>query len=520
MKRKRKVMPNTKEEHLHIRVAKGVVWNYINKILEFGIAACFSIIVGRTLGPKIYGSYNLIMSFTATLILFFSFGFESIMNKFIPQLNRKGFYKNILKLYKDLFVKRLIILLFLALVVFIASSFFSDYFSEKVFLELRILIVCVLLAIGLKDMMVAFFTSLLRIREITIIRTISQILGLGIVITLFLLVSPSLEAVLWSFLLSIMCLLFIGWVIFKKSFGNSNESFNEIKRQPSDKIISQEMIKFGFYIWLINISTFLINGQINLLLLGALLKDTLQVGYYSTALLFGYLPGVFISALAGIFLPILSEVNIKQGKEGLSKIINGLAKMLILTLIPIIFFLGWFTKPIILAALGEKFIPSVPLIQVYTIFAALGVLGLTHLTTNTLYTVGLERIVLVVRVICGILNIGLVFILVPPFGAVGAVLSLCISVIITQSTEFIIVCRNVRSFYPLIFSLKVLAGAACSLFILNWFRIGGIISLSIVFIFYQFLILLFYKISFLFSKSDKKFLTDLHPFSAFIVKWL
>ena len=48
---------------LGYRALRGIIWGYLGKFSEMFLAFAFSIIVGRTLGPVIYGQYNLFMGF-------------------------------------------------------------------------------------------------------------------------------------------------------------------------------------------------------------------------------------------------------------------------------------------------------------------------------------------------------------------------------------------------------------------------------------------------------------------------
>jgi O-antigen/teichoic acid export membrane protein len=169
---------------LGYRTLWGMVWGYTGKISEFVLAFVFSIIVGRTLGPVIYGRYNLFISVIATFVLFSSFGFDVILNKFVPQLTSEGKTAAAYSLLRKIFVGRFLIISVLGVVAWMSSSFLAAFFSEESLSRYSLFFVLLLLCTGIQNLLISFFNALLKLKEITAVRVLSQLVGLAIMIVL------------------------------------------------------------------------------------------------------------------------------------------------------------------------------------------------------------------------------------------------------------------------------------------------------------------------------------------------
>jgi|GEM_PF-3347721 len=500
---------------LGVRTTKGILWNYAGKFIEFCLGICFSILVGRSLGPARYGFYNYIVTTATVSVLVFSFGYEQILVKYVPDLDCTAGRPHGNMLFFHLAKKRLIYFLAGVLLIWAAEPLITGKFSMRVTGQ-GFLVAGIFVLLGMRDLFSAFFSARLLLRETAFIRVSGQVIAIILISGYFYLAGPSLPIVVWSFLFSAAAGCLFGWYYLKRIqwFKNSGDHAN------GSEILDWSMVKFGYAVWLVNLTTYLINSQINVFFLIGMLKDSLQVGYFSTALLFGYLPNVLLSGLAGVMMPVLSEARANPDSRVLENTFRSLSKVLILSLVPLLMFLVWKAGSIVEILFGSEFAPTAPLVRVTLTAYALNILFLTHLCTNLLYLYGKEKIVLWNRIAAGIVNIAMIFLLIPGFWALGAMIATSVAVLFQIIMEFWFAVRGRMRLYPLGFALKVVFGGAAGLFILSLFRVKGIAALTGIAFVYIILLLIFYRVTRLLDASEKKFLSGFHPVSAFVMRWL
>ncbi|OGF45879.1 MAG: hypothetical protein A2231_07145 [Candidatus Firestonebacteria bacterium RIFOXYA2_FULL_40_8] len=501
------------KQNIGTLVATNVLWNYVGKFAEFGLTGLFFLIVGRKLGPKGYGSYNLMMTFVSSLVVILSFGFEMAMVRFVPECSAKGKDLEGIRLFKKLLLIRAVVYFIASAALFLLSDFVGSKLGEKEFLNLRGLLSLLLIGFGLRDLINSYYFAVLKIKDLSIIKIVAQSTGVILVAVLFYNMQPRLDYALYCFTFSVII-----FVVLAYSGINRISKGYECKDGNENTGI-KSIIRFSVFTWLTSIFTFFLSGQINVLALGYLLKDPEKIGFYSSAIMIGYLPGVFISGMAGIFLPALTRALASGGTDSFRKTINGLAKLLIALLAPVIIFLGAYPGRVITTLLGEKFFPSASLFRVYAVFSLFNVLLLTHVTYNSLYAVRQERKVLYIRMISGAINVGLLFLLIPVFGPLGAVIAVSMALFVQQILEFSLLRKTVTGFYPLTFAVKTiiaaLAGVSCVYFI----HLRDKIGLILVGMVFAVVVVIFYKILKLFSMEDKERFIGLHPKAKYF-SWL
>ncbi len=122
------------------------------------------------------------------------------------------------------------------------------------------------------------------------------------------------------------------------------------------------------------------------------------------------------------------------------------------------FFL-FFSKQIITLLYANQYAPSVGLLQLYVVFNVL-MFAMGHgLGTALLQTVGRESLALRIRLLAGGLNVLLNILLIPRWGAAGALVGTCLSGSLMWLVETIIIVRQYDLKYPVVFLAKLLTAA-------------------------------------------------------------
>lgn len=491
------------------RALSGMVWGYAWKFFEFVLAAVLSVVVGRALGPAVYGQYNLIMSIVNTFVFFSSFGFDAVLNKYLPQFMGEGKPGAGLLLLRRLFLWRLAVMAALAAAVLAGRGFLSFFFTDRIILSYAPFIGWLIFAAGLQNFFISFFNALLRIKTVTSATLASQASGVILLLVLFAAFGPSLSAVLQavSFAAAVSLILFF------------NFARPCLPRGPAGSLGPiGPYLRFGFSVWQVTLLTYGLSTVLNVLLMGVLVKDPLEIGYYSTAILFSYLPGNLLTAWSGVILPSLSEARMRYGVGGIAEAMTHFSKVIFILVIPALFFLGRYAHECVIAVFGQKFYFSGLLVQIYVLTQFVGTLCLPHLCVNALYATDKEGLVLKVRCCAGVINLILVFALAAPFKSAGVLLAGCAAAMLQTMAEFALVLRNVPIRYPVAYLAKIVCGCVAALILLVFFPVRGLWGVAAAIPAYLIVLGGIFHFMKLLNNEDRRFLATLHPVLAFVAK--
>jgi O-antigen/teichoic acid export membrane protein len=496
---------------LRYRTLSGITWAYIGKFSEFFLLAVVSIMVGRILGPDLYGRYNLFTSVATTIIFFASFGFDTILNRFVPQLMGEGRREHALVVFSRLFLLRFSVMIILGATVYSLRWYLLSLFGDNTISVYGLLFMGYMLGMGLQNLFVAFFNSLLKVKVVAFVSVLTQVFNIVIMSAFFLHSGLSLDRVLVSVVSSVAFSVLLYIVVMSRS-KNLVRSLHGCDLRP--------YLSFGFSVWQVTIWSYAVSATLNVLLMGVLVRDPLEIGLYSTAVLFSYFPGNLLAGWSSVILPSLSEVRSKYGLSGMGEAFVSFGKVIILFLIPTLLFMGCYARPLVIGIFGNKFAASAVLLQVYCVLQLLIVLVFPHLGVNSLYALNKEKTVLKIRFIAGLLNILLIVFLAPSWKSLGVMLASCIVVLFQTFTEFAFVWRSIPVRYPVVFLFKVVLASIIALLgtvLIPASSLAGVVLAAAAFALLFLASLRYFK---LLRKEDRDFLLKVHPFFAFLARIL
>jgi stage V sporulation protein B len=492
------------------RVVRGILWGQIGKILEVILGLAFTVVVGRYIGPTGYGIYMLIMSIVGLVIVISSFGFEEALGKFIPKVLVDGSKEELSRLFKSLLKNRIIIVLCLSVTIILLREAITKIFAIPVFSRYLVFAALLILTQGVTDLLASFFTALLKIKILTVVKTFTQATSLILTVVFFQFVGPTVLTVLSAS--AIASLLGIGFYCL--------QARTYLFKIPLQSISLGPIYRFGLIVWLVKLASFALANNIDKLLIGCLLRDTAQVGYYSIATTFLVaLHGLFTAGWGITILPALSEAREKYGLSGMTQILSIYCKLLTLIMLPSVMFLGRYANTFILSLFGNAYYPSIPLLRTYILLNIITIFFIGGVTGISLYVVGKEKLVLKLCILSGVLNIILDFLLIPLYGALGAIIATGISVAIFSLLELIFTFKYVPIEYPYRFVGKVFFTGIICLFFLSGLKTHNFWSLSAVGILYVILLTVLFYFLKLLEPQDKEFLIKLNPRLAPVVKY-
>lgn len=377
----------------------------LQRIIQTGRGIVFA----RLLGPAEYGVYTLAFFFIPLAITVARLGIPSCFSRYIPQYEQKGALKN--------FLKRTYLLIIaggavISLICFLAAKPLSSIiYGSSVYH--RIIIICALTIFpyAIFEALIYSFAGL-RVFKLSSALDFSQFfiftaLGIGLVIFY-----PKAESTILAGLISfILVVIFFGF-IFRKYLINLNSQALKIKEND----FYGKIFKFSVFF----IITPIINTVFNYTdrwMLGRLTSLS-QVGIYSVALNISGVIFLFGMIAGNVLLPNISNIWEQGDRNKVMQMLNSALKINTLFLLFGALILFLFQKQIISVLYGADYIGCLPVVGMLLIF------WLAHSIYWTIagYAQLIEKTY--IPLICGsvglIGNIFLNYILIPPYGLMGA----------------------------------------------------------------------------------------------------
>lgn len=482
-----------------------MVWGQVWRLGEVVLSLLFTVLVVRSLDETDFGAYSTILTFVLITIYLLGVGLSEGLVRFVPVV-RASDPAAPFRLFRLFLVIRLAICLVAGLVVWLCRGWLADLFNQPFFESDSLLLVLMLIFYNLTDFSANFFTSMLWVKQIVIIRLLGQFVMIVLVTGGFHLWGSSVT-------LLITVLTFSNFLMLLASLlGQSRSGLvgTFAKTPPVNVLPLKEIFSYSRDLWIINLATIGLLGQLDVFLMAILNTGLAGIGFYSLAItLVGRLL-LLLQAWSTSLGSIVSTVYLEKGQAGLERYFVFYYRLsLPAQLIPM-GALALLAGPFVGLIFGERYLAAVGLLAVMAWFqVSYALLGNT-VTTAFLNTLGRQRSALVWRCSCALLNLVLDLIFIPRWGPLGAALGTGISIMVLHFLEGWLV-RELFLKVSWNYVLKI-AGAVVSGAWLGSF-IGGPDLLSFVGrgLFYALWLLVFFLLFKPLSESDLQLLPNLKP---------
>lgn len=187
-----------------------------------------------------------------------------------------------------------------------------------------------------------------------------------------------------------------------------------------------ELFKFGFFVFGTNLNTML-NKSIDRLMLGSLIGP-IATGIYDWAMRITNLVEVPTFSIAAIVFPQSARRSKTEGNEAIKYLYERSVGLILAIVVPFILFVFFFAKYIILFIASEKYLDSVPLLQVTILFGFIIPYAVQFGTI--LDSMGKPKINFWFTLVGAILNIIFNYLFIQQFGVMGAAYGTLLSYII------------------------------------------------------------------------------------------
>lgn len=400
------------------KIAANASWLLLDRLIVMITGLVVGAWVARYLGPEKFGLYNYATSIVSFLTPITGISLISII---VRDLARTPSEKdNILGTTFLIFLVGGAITVPLAVIL----SLLLEPSNQTIQILVGVIAFSnILLAFDTIDI---WFQSQTQSKQIVVARRSS-----GLIAAIFKLTLIQLHAPLIAFAWTISVELVLSAISMMITFELKGNSIKKWRFIPGR---AKEMIREGLPLILAGISVY-ICSRIDQVMLGSLLTDKSQLGFYSIAVkiseVFNFLPMVVASSI----FPKLSTLDVED-VEYQNKLQVYFDIMLFLWLI-VALPISLFSSPIILFLYGSDYSPAARILGVYVwaqFGANLGVARSSFLTIK-----GILKYSLYLGIIGAFLNIGLNYFLIPQYQAMGATVATLITylVVIVLANFFI-----------------------------------------------------------------------------------
>lgn len=361
------------EQSLGKKVINGMVWTSIERFGTLAIQFIISIAIARILSPEDYGIVGMTAIFMAIADILLNSGFSSAL---IQKKDRNETD------YTTCFYFNVIVGLLLYAILYFSAPFIADFYRVPLLTP-----VCRVLALGL--MLSSLTTSQgaklrveLKFKQLSVIALattlFSGVIGLCMAIAGWGVWALVLQMVGGSFLYLIFLEFYTKWL------PRGRFSYDSFKY----------LFSFGSKILCSNIIN-TIYGNLYTLVIGRVFTPA-EVGYYNRANNFANLPSqTLLGTVMKVAYPIMSEIQ--DDNVRLTWAYKKFLRLPLFILYPILAGFVALAEPLIVALIGEKWLPCVPYLQILSVGCLFT--PLTHINLNILYVKGRTDLVLKLEVI-------------------------------------------------------------------------------------------------------------------------
>ena len=404
------------------KIAKGAGVVFLGTMAGMFLAFIIRVVIVRYITLEEYGLYSLALVLSSLFTTVSILGLEEGSTRYIAYFRSRNKMRNV----ENTICSSLLITVITGLVSFITLFFFSDIISEKIFhcprLTLPLKIFSASIPFGV---LISIFTSFFRgfddvkprVYFQEIIRNVLFILLLILVISLHL---PYL-GVFYSYLISIVtvCVLFGLYALRKLPCSPINKSCLNIAGLTTGK----KLLFFSFPLLGATMLNMLMNWT-----------DTLMIGFFETPDVVGLYNGALplarlillaLTSAGFIYVPIISGLYSMKLISEIKKTYQILGKWVYSVTLPLFFIFFLFPETV----LGNLFGPEYSTAGLVLRLLSLGFMFHVFLGLNglSLMVLGEPYFLLLTSFIGGLGNIILNYILIPPYGIMGAAIASLLS---------------------------------------------------------------------------------------------
>lgn len=397
-------------------------WFYVSSFL-------FTILITRAVRPEDYGIYAVIQTTINTIMYIVALGLEDATTTFIPRILAESGKAEAAKLARHIVGLRLLILIIsiaviafglpllatgIALIPLSGAKNVSEGLQNPILVTYNIPIILYIFGTGVGNALTALCSAQLRTQIVLAVGGVAQIILLIASFTLLSL-GWGITGILWlQALLAIANAL--AFIIWQLPFLFSPKT--------SYKTPMRSVLRLSFSAWLTNLASGALLKQISVILLGVYLISFTDIGYFNLSFQLADSANVLlVGGFSGVSGSAISAAFVGNNHERLGQTWQTLIKVETVLAAPGLVFCLFNAGTLVQVLYGSKYAPVGPLLVIFVLFnLAVRILG-TTIHQSSLYVVGNAKMVVFSQWIGIIVVIGTGGVLIPTFGAAGALMA-------------------------------------------------------------------------------------------------
>lgn len=390
-------------------IAKSSVFVFMSLILSKIFTYIYKVIIARSYNPEVYGVFSLASMIASLFVVFFSFGLNEGLLRFIAIYRGKN-QKARIKYSYDFSAKILIFsgMIGFLLLFFLAETISINFFHDKSLIPfLQIFSISIPIAI-ISQNFLSYIRSYELIGWYMFISTALKNFSHVVFILLFFLLGLISHAIELSFLMGFIIMFIASYLIFKRkiSINFNDKSLNK----KENKIVRKEVLNYSIPL-IFSSFIFMFFGWIDSFSLGYF-KTSAEVGLYNAALPIAMLLFIAPELFIKMFFPLINKEYGRKNLEVIKELSKQVSKWIFLINLPILILLLAFPETIINILFGAKYLEASTALIIlsigFFISSGIGAISLRNITMT-----GRSKLILFNVIIVSIINISLNAVLIP-----------------------------------------------------------------------------------------------------------
>jgi O-antigen/teichoic acid export membrane protein len=464
-------------------IVRGVIWNHAGRIIEYGLMYVLSVLIARTLGAELNGIYAMALSVVQMLLVFSSFGLETVINSSVPRLIKEGSKEEVVGVFKGLLALRLGSVVLVGLLFLLARPLIVRLLSAPpLFVDLLFILGLYFCFRGLVSVLVSFHIARLQTRTVAWI-TIG-VRSFEVIGAAFLLSEGYGLREIFFLITSTAIVQVAGLSLPLKGFFFGRSSMTGLK----------SLLRKGSAYWLNGLMEFILGRQADVILLSYFVISAHVIGQYDVAMSLAQIINFgMTTGLYGISIASFASVAATNEKL-LPKYWESLSRAVVVAVVPAFVFAIFFADILVPAIYSPQYTAGVPFFQVYAVALIFTRFLGGGIAADYFLAAGKTRILLAASGASGLLNLALAFLLIPSFGAVGAVYATGISALVNAGIHGLYSRRLLRIHFPLAVGFSMIASSAVSAILARWlgWNIAGGNVVVLLFLYASFFVVISY----------------------------
>jgi O-antigen/teichoic acid export membrane protein len=411
-------------------LAKGAAYLTLSSIIFMASGYIINIWLGKTLGPKTYGTYGIVISIMSLINIMQTAGLPQAVSKFIA--SRDDVPKSIFSTAAKLQV----VSTFVLTIIYILLAFpIAIVLGDKELVKYLIFSALVLPFYGLFSLYLGFYNGLHYFRRQALMNNLYSVAKLIFVVLLTM--KFKVYGAIAGFIIAPIFALLAG--ARELPVRHSNYSWKKLF------IFSSPLVAFAI------ISTMLLS--IDLFILKAVHGVSENIGFYVAAQNIARLPYYALNAIAVVLLPGIAVLSKDKDHEKAQTLIKRSLRLVLILLITTSVMLIISSKGVTQLLFSSEYLPGEGALQILSL--GYGLLTLFTIFTSILSGAGKPGISLKISILGLVTSISSCLMLIPYFGLIGAAWGTTIGATMASIVSFLYIKKNYHITFPYFAFLRI-----------------------------------------------------------------